>query len=511
MTDAPARILHLEDNLWDHQFMRNCLAHGSSSSLVLHHAAGLEEAGDRVKQHQYQMVIADLNLPDGQGLETFFKVKAMAPEAAIVVMTGVDDPDLARRAVKEGAEDYLVKGELSPVRVRQSLAHALERHARLRHLNTTAFDLKKRNSSLREMAHLDPLTGMLNRRGLNHALARPNALAPGNAPHCALLVDVDDFKKVNDLFGYALGDQTLKEISQRLKILLRPGDIAARVGGDEFLLLLNGTGLRCAVQATSVGGVCRATVSVGLAALPPQVSGIGELLELTHGVLRQSKGLGKNRVCQSGAAPGPESLAPRRSPLFNLAQRTKAAHRFELPSPAGADPGDGPDPALRRLVRAAVEGGEGLECHLVLSPTQLLRLRPEHLAELCGEALAQRRLRLAVPVVPMSPLPPGLLEAVRRLQKAGWILALDGFNLAAHAMANLVLLEPSMVTLDPALVRGVWQDPERLRSLVRLCRTVTAMGAYPVAAGVDGPDELKVLRGLEIGLGWGTHLDGPAG
>ncbi|HJW12627.1 MAG TPA: PAS domain S-box protein, partial [Albitalea sp.] len=86
---------------------------------------------------------------------------------------------------------------------------------------------------LREMARIDPLTGVLNRAGLEHAFDRRSRRRGGEL--CALLyIDLDRFKEINDLHGHAVGDQLLAIFCQRMRALVRPADAIARVGGDEF-------------------------------------------------------------------------------------------------------------------------------------------------------------------------------------------------------------------------------------------------------------------------------------
>ncbi|MGH7442346.1 MAG: response regulator, partial [bacterium] len=89
---VPAKILLVEDNPSDRLFMDACIRDGGGD-VELHHAARLADASSSLKQQHFELVIADLNLPDGEGLETFFKVKALAADSAIVVMTGMDDTD----------------------------------------------------------------------------------------------------------------------------------------------------------------------------------------------------------------------------------------------------------------------------------------------------------------------------------------------------------------------------------------------------------------------------------
>lgn len=91
---------------------------------------------------------------------------------------------------------------------------------------------------LKDAALLDPLTGLLNRRGLQRVLAKMGTSSPGEANTAVLVFDLDDFKLVNDRYSHDAGDQVLKSITQRLQQQLRSGDAVARVGGDEFIAVL---------------------------------------------------------------------------------------------------------------------------------------------------------------------------------------------------------------------------------------------------------------------------------
>ncbi|HTB34400.1 MAG TPA: response regulator, partial [bacterium] len=147
MPVAPQKVLLVEDNPADRLFLSACLNDGAPP-LALDIAGRLDEASVRLKAQHYELVIADLNLPDGAGLDTFYKVKELAADAAIVVMTGVDDARLASQAVRAGAQDYLVKGDLKPKRVLQSLYNALSRRDQTRRASQPALDFRKNSINL---------------------------------------------------------------------------------------------------------------------------------------------------------------------------------------------------------------------------------------------------------------------------------------------------------------------------------------------------------------------------
>lgn len=102
-------------------------------------------------------------------------------------------------------------------------------------------NLENEKEALDAVASKDPLTGLLNRRAMEPHLALTKSLADAKGtPFCLILCDIDDFKKVNDIHGHALGDQVLKDISQTFLANLRSTDFVCRWGGEEFLILIPG-------------------------------------------------------------------------------------------------------------------------------------------------------------------------------------------------------------------------------------------------------------------------------
>ncbi len=156
----------------------------------------------------------------------------------------------------------------------------------------------------RRLALTDPLTGLLNRRAL-FELAGTIALAPSTG---VIMLDLDDFKTINDRFGHAVGDGVLIRFSTILSAALGPHDSAARIGGEEFCLLLHKTdavtahaiadGIRRALEATDSlpDGYGPPTVSAGIAITSPQPQTFDELLRGADELLYRAKDAGRNRV-----------------------------------------------------------------------------------------------------------------------------------------------------------------------------------------------------------------------
>ena len=132
LTHNLIKVLLVEDNPGDARLLREMLVEAAYALFKLTHVERLSEALKRLSEEAFDLVLLDLSLPDGQGLETFTTVHAQAPGVPIVVLTGLDDETLAVRAVQAGAQDYLVKGRVDGDLLMRAMRYAIERHRIMR-------------------------------------------------------------------------------------------------------------------------------------------------------------------------------------------------------------------------------------------------------------------------------------------------------------------------------------------------------------------------------------------
>jgi Flp pilus assembly CpaE family ATPase len=125
--DGVTRILLVEDNAGDVRFVQELLATQSIATFVLTHAGSLGEAFARLKEGSFDAVLLDLSLPDSQGLDTLRRLREHEPTIPIVVLTGLADEAMAVRAVTQGAQDYLLKGETDGSKLARQLRFAIGR------------------------------------------------------------------------------------------------------------------------------------------------------------------------------------------------------------------------------------------------------------------------------------------------------------------------------------------------------------------------------------------------
>ena len=221
------KVLLIEDNDVDAQLTQDLLSEWSSEEFQVSRVKTLGEGLTYLSRERFDAVLLDLSLPDAFGLPTVKQIHDTSPTIPVVVLSGVSDQSLALQAVQQGAQDYLVKGQGHPELLARAVRYAIER--------------KRTEERLTYLAQYDHLTGLVNRSlfrdRLVQAMARSKRM---HQPIGLMLLDLDRFKAVNDTYGHDIGDELLKAVSERLKTCVREVDTVARMGGDEFTIILEG-------------------------------------------------------------------------------------------------------------------------------------------------------------------------------------------------------------------------------------------------------------------------------
>ena len=211
------RVLMVEESPGYAALVAALLEEAAPAEFRIETVRSAEDAVDRLLDHDIACVVLD-------GLETLERVHPAALGRPIVVLSAVDDDESALAAIRAGAQDHLSKHPVDGRALARALRHGVER--------------KRIEAELAHQALHDPLTGLPNRTlladRLRLALSR---LRRTDVCLAVLFLDLDGFKGVNDALGHAAGDQFLVEVAHRLRGVLRGGDTAARVGGDEFVVL----------------------------------------------------------------------------------------------------------------------------------------------------------------------------------------------------------------------------------------------------------------------------------
>lgn len=224
MLQRPIKVLLVESDQEYHDHLVSELAESDTGAVNLEWAGELSQALARLTRGGFDAILLSLDLPDSEGMVTFDRTYAFSPDVPIVVLTDEPDEAAATATVQAGAQDYLVKGEITTPLLVRSLRHAVERHRLF--------------SALRSLSLIDDLTGLYNRRGFTDLGEQYLKLARRSGRGVSMVyVDLDRFKTINDSLGHHVGDRALVKVADILRATFRRSDIIARLGGDEFGVL----------------------------------------------------------------------------------------------------------------------------------------------------------------------------------------------------------------------------------------------------------------------------------
>jgi two-component system cell cycle response regulator len=225
MTPSTSKILLVEDNPGDTRLLLEAFKEIATMCFQFVLCQTLQEALENLGKDRPDVCLLDLGLPDAQGLEAVQNIHRERPDLPIVVLTVLNDETLALESLRQGAQDYLVKGKIDSGLLWRSLRYAMER--------------QRVQLELLNLAMIDDLTGLHNRRGF-FALAEHHVLLAYRTgrPFLVAYLDLDRLKQVNDAFGHQEGNRALVEAAEVIRDSFRHSDILARIGGDEFAALM---------------------------------------------------------------------------------------------------------------------------------------------------------------------------------------------------------------------------------------------------------------------------------
>jgi diguanylate cyclase (GGDEF)-like protein len=488
-----------------------------------------------------------VSVPAGDIQATTLRALALSLGAAALVIALLAlaiAAGLRRAAVRPlrrlaGAVELLAMGEPAEVEPGDGAAEVRAVAARLHTIAATVAELSAQ-------ATTDPLTGVANRRSFHASLETEMKRAErSTAPLTLVLIDLDGFKEINDTHGHPFGDGVLQTIAEKVRGGLRATDVIARVGGDEFALLLPATPREAAhllverareEAVASVGGV-QLTWSAGIATFPSDARDAETLVECADAALYCAKSTGRSSICdydpELALAPHsggeraavevvlskPDAVVPVFQPLVSLATGQVAGYEAlaRFPHPPARRPdewfavaqrvGLGPELEARALRAAMLAAGRprgtflsfNLSASALMSDDVIATL-PADLSDIVIEITENERVgdddQLAARLEP--------------LRQRGARIAVDDAGAGYSGLQQVMRIQPDIIKLDRSLVANVDSDPAKAALIDSFVRFARRTGATVCAEGIETPEELKVLADLDVTLGQGFGLARPA-
>ena len=195
-----------------------------------------EQALSYLQNGSCDIILLDINMPDMDGFQVLEKIREMerCKNIPVIFLTADDDTETETRCFKEGAIDFIAK-PFVPAVMRSRIGRALELEELRRSLADKLEQKTREVTAMKSKSRQDALTGLWNRIYTEEAV---NEMIAQGAKGALLMIDMDNFKAINDNYGHIAGDQTLKMFADTLRSLAGKNDVLCRIGGDEFVVFI---------------------------------------------------------------------------------------------------------------------------------------------------------------------------------------------------------------------------------------------------------------------------------
>ncbi|MDH4275420.1 MAG: EAL domain-containing protein, partial [Gammaproteobacteria bacterium] len=511
-----------------------------------------------LKAESYLYVLCDVSMPDMSGLDVLRASAGLAQRPPFIMVTGHGEISAAVEALHQGAYGYLTK-PLDEKALSSALVEADKKRLHEAEANQK-IEILRRN---------DPLTGLLNKEEFEQQVQkRLSSHRKHDHPCALLLLNIDGLAYINNSFGHAAGDSALQGVAQAIGRLIRPQDVAARVGGDIFAIYLQGIEAEDAAQKVekirsvlalevlSIGEQQRhisVTVTIGAAVNDGAVNVASMIFDQADLALTQARRLGANRIHIYSAAD--EAYKKELGAEFNSIEAIKNAlanDSFKIHFQPIVDLQTGKVSHYEALLRLFDADGRAIPPDAFIKTAEKFGLINRidywvirHCIGWLGEQRrAGKRVRLAINMSGASLNDTGLLDEVEvlikssgidpgtinfeitetavfhnlaqvqrfigRAQQLGCRFSLDDFGVGFSSFYYIKQLNVEYLKIDGSFIRNMVtnvNDQVFVRAMVEIS---AVFGMKVVAEWVEDADTAALLRKYGVGYGQGWYFGKPA-
>ncbi len=548
------RLLLVEDNPDDAELILRVLRKGGYQ-VDYTRVDNAPDLTRQLREADWELVLSDYAMPHFNGLAALKLVKEHNPDIPFIVISGTIGEELAVEAMRKGAQDYLMKDNLTRLlpAIQRELADADERRAR-----------RAAEQTLRHQAYHDLLTGLPNRWLLRDRIEQAFAYAHRESHSLAVMfLDLDRFKNLNDTMGHIAGDHLLRAVAERLKSAVTPWDTIARLGGDDFVLLLPDVGrpqqasdkadaLLQLFQTPFVlsGQNVYVDASIGIAMYPENGRDADNLLKNAEAAMYYAKEQGRNnfQFCTSGIqeatvtrfvienelreAIKTSQLVLYYQPQFSLRNQgvtgLEALVRWKHPQ-RGLVPPDKFIPvaeetgliialggwviqrALADLRRWRALGLEVARLAINLSARQLFHTQTHDILQqsLEGDPGSAHILELEITESGIMQDPEQAVQTLNAFKELGVSVAIDDFGTGYSSLAYLKRFPIDVLKIDRSFVRDIAVDDDDAAIVRTILAMAQALNLQVIAEGVESENQLKLLAALGCSEGQGYYYARP--
>lgn len=551
-------VLLVDDDLADRRIVRRTLAENAADAVVAE--ADSVEQGLGILQHQsFDIILLDYKLPGANGIEMVQELRSRPDlgSIAIIMMSASENEALAVKCIESGAQDFIQKSDLRGLNLHRAIVHAHKRFELEHKLHQNYLDVKN-------LAEKDPLTGLSNRHHFNtmmDVLVDPDGQSKVDV--ALLLMDLDDFKYINDSLGHDAGDRLLIEFASRVKKLLRRHESFARLGGDEFAIILNGIKSTQQVelvaqrihdafmQPIELSGTkvfCKA--SIGGAIYPLQAANKDMLIKYADIAMYQAKEDGKGVMrlydesmrakhqrffdIQSGLKKliQDQSFNIHFQPVVDLSNNQKIGFEALVRWPEGEENyvpdefipiaeknadihaiGEWViDKAIQQIAEWQRSQAQDRFIAINISPVQLQsHAVTEYIIDRAeAYSVNPHNIILEITETALFEKQSVIKRSIETLSEYGFVISLDDFGVGYSSISHLIDYPISIVKLDKSLFTVENSEQKRKAVFEALAEMLKRLNMTVVAEGIETQAHLDMCKSLNIDHGQGFYLGKPA-